>query len=215
MGFSCIFPGAHKIGAATSGPRIADKKFHGHEDFLIFTLFRFFPPGLLLKLMLFPREKRNIPYHFARQLSHVRPPLMFSRILFSMPNMTGRPGRRTMKMIGGSSASYLARTPCVPLFSIVFNRGGNRRAFRLPGQGGDRFHCTVEPSPGHIRCRFLPPFSGHPSSSPFLGTFPPCSPPQKGFVLQSKGHSTDLGEGHFQDGPLHKVREGNSFPKSA
>ena len=30
--------------------------------------------------------------------------------------MTGRPGYRTMEMIGGSSASYLACTPCVPLF---------------------------------------------------------------------------------------------------
>ena len=28
-----IFPGAHKIGAAISGPRIADKTFYGHEDF--------------------------------------------------------------------------------------------------------------------------------------------------------------------------------------
>ena len=59
-----------------------------------------------------------------------------------------------MEMIGGSSVSYLARTPCVPLFSAtLFNRGGNRRVFRLPGEGGDHFHCTVEPSPGHIRCR--------------------------------------------------------------
>ena len=55
-------------------------------------------------------------------------------------------------MIGGSSASYLARTPCVPLFGTQFNGDGNRRAFR-PGEGGDHFHCTVEPSPGHIRCR--------------------------------------------------------------
>ena len=68
--------------------------------------------------------------------------------------MTGRPGCRTMEVIGGSSVSYLARTPCIPLFSALFNRGGNRRAFRLPGEGGDHFHCTVEPSPGHIRCRF-------------------------------------------------------------
>ena len=36
-------------------------------------------------------------------------------------------------MNGGSSAPYLARTPCVPLFCTLFNRGGNRRAFRLPG----------------------------------------------------------------------------------
>ena len=45
-----------------------------------------------------------------------------------------------------------------------------------------------------------------------------CSflPFEKCFVLQSKGHSTELGEGQFQDGPLlHKVREGNSFPKAA
>ena len=28
-----IFPGAHKIGAAISGPRIAGGNFYGHEDF--------------------------------------------------------------------------------------------------------------------------------------------------------------------------------------
>ena len=32
--------------------------------------------------------------------------------------MTGRPGYRTMEMIGGSSEPYLARTPCVPLFVL-------------------------------------------------------------------------------------------------
>ena len=32
--------------------------------------------------------------------------------------MTGRPGDRTMEMNGGSTASYLARTPCVPLFML-------------------------------------------------------------------------------------------------
>ena len=50
--------------------------------------------------------------------------------------MTGRPGYRTMEMIGGSSVSYLARTPCVPLFCTLFSKGGNRRAFRLPGWAG-------------------------------------------------------------------------------
>ena len=72
-----------------------------------------------------------------------------------MPSMTGRPGYRTMEMNGGSSAPYLARTPCLPLFCTLFNRGGNRRVFRLPGAGGDHFHCAVELSSGHIRCRFL------------------------------------------------------------
>ena len=58
---------------------------------------------------------------------------------FSMPNMTGRPGYRTMEMNGGSSAPYLACAPCVPLFCALFNRGGNRGAFRLPGAGGGSF----------------------------------------------------------------------------
>ena len=58
---------------------------------------------------------------------------------FSMPNMTGRPGHRTMEMIGGSSAPYLARTPCVPLFCTSFNRVGNKERFRLPGAGGGSF----------------------------------------------------------------------------
>ena len=53
--------------------------------------------------------------------------------------MIGRPGYQTMEMIGGSSASYLARTPCVPLFCTLFNRGGNRRVFRLRGADGGSF----------------------------------------------------------------------------
>ena len=53
--------------------------------------------------------------------------------------MTGRPGYRTMEMIGGSSAPYLARTPCVPWFCTSFNRVGNKERFRLPGAGGGSF----------------------------------------------------------------------------
>ena len=72
--------------------------------------------------------------------------------LSSMPNMTGQPGYRTMEINGGSSAPYLACTPCVPLFCTLFSKSKNRRAFRLPGASGDHFHCTVDPSPGHVRC---------------------------------------------------------------
>ena len=54
-------------------------------------------------------------------------------------DVTGRPGYLTVEMIGGSSASYLARTPCVPLFSALFSKAGNRRAFRLRGAGGGSF----------------------------------------------------------------------------
>ena len=58
------------------------------------------------------------------------------------------------------------RTSLVPLafpWSVLFlNRGGNRRAFRLAGARRDHFHCTVEPSPGHIRCRKITPGLGIP-----------------------------------------------------
>ena len=77
--------------------------------------------------------------------------------VFAIPNMTGRPGYRTMEMNGGSSAPYLACTPCVPLFYTLFNRAGNRSGLLdYQGRAGDHFHCTAEPSPGHIRCRFFP-----------------------------------------------------------
>ena len=67
------------------------------------------------------------------------------RLFWALPcqnsgtDMTGRPGYWTMEMIGGSSASYLARTPCVPLFCTSFNRVGNKERFRLPGAGGGSF----------------------------------------------------------------------------
>ena len=61
-----------------------------------------------------------------------------------------------MEMIGGSSAPYLARTPCVPLFCTSLNRVGKTEGLLdYQGRAGDHFHCTVEPSPGHIRGRIL------------------------------------------------------------
>ena len=86
--------------------------------------------------------------------------------------MTGRPGYRTMEMIGGSSAPHLARTPCVPLFCTSFNRVGNKERFRLPGAGGGSFplyggtfarsysvsiSSTSEPSWNHLFITVLAP----------------------------------------------------------
>ena len=48
------------------------------------------------------------------------------------------------------------RTSCAPprtLLYAYFNRSGSKGAFSFPGATRDRFCCTVEPSPGHIRCR--------------------------------------------------------------
>ena len=52
--------------------------------------------------------------------------------------------------------------PLRPLVLFFLYRGGNRRAFRPPGEGGGTF--PLEPSPGHIRCRFSPSFYSHFSS---------------------------------------------------
>ena len=46
------------------------------------------------------------------------------------------------------------RTSRAPLwFCAYFNRSGSKGAFRLPRVTWDHFRCTVEPSPGHFRCR--------------------------------------------------------------
>ena len=56
-----------------------------------------------------------------------------------------------MEMNCGSSASYLARTPCAPLFCALLTRVGNRRALDYQGMAGIiSIVRWVEPSPGHI-----------------------------------------------------------------
>ena len=72
-------------------------------------------------------------------LARYQPDTLVGTQLVYDTDMTGRPGYRTMEMIGGSSAPYLARTPCVPLFCTSFNRVGNKERFRLPGAGGGSF----------------------------------------------------------------------------
>ena len=44
--------------------------------------------------------------------------------------------------------------PSRPRKSACFNRTGCKEAFRLPGATCDHFRCTVEPSSGHIQCRY-------------------------------------------------------------
>ena len=105
-------------------------------------------------MFLLTPPRRNFPAQKKKQLN------------FSGTDMTGRPGYRTMEMIGGSSAPYLARTPCVPLFCTLFNRGGDRRAFRLPGAGGGSFSLyggtfarSYLVSNFHLQCYHLQCFS--------------------------------------------------------
>ena len=58
------------------------------------------------------------------------------------------------------------------------------------------------------------PFAGHSSSFPFSQhLFALVSPSKSALFCTAKGTAAELGE--LWDGPLHKVREGNSFPKSA
>ena len=71
-----------------------------------------------------------------------------------MPNMTGRPGHWTMEM---RMEEVPCRTSLVPFAFPCFVHCliGVKTEGLLDYQGrtGDHFHCTVEPSPGHIRCR--------------------------------------------------------------
>ena len=128
-------------------------------------VYSFFPCWKILSPLLLSQIAH---WHFPKNFS--RPTRVgYFQTRFSMPNMTGRPGHRTMEMNGGSSAPYLARTPCVPLFCTLFNRDGNRRAFGLPGAGGDHFHCTVG--------TFVRSYS----VSSFFGEPVVCSPDSCGF----------------------------------
>ena len=57
----------------------------------------------------------------------------------------------------------LRHTLLAPLASpnlCLFFKSGNNGVFRLPGATWDRFRCTVEPSPSHVRCRFSEIFRG-------------------------------------------------------
>ena len=71
----------------------------------------------------------------------------------SLPNMTGRPGYRTMEMM----EEVPRRTSLVPLafprFLYCLIGVETEGLLDFQGRAGDHFHCTVEPSPGHIRCR--------------------------------------------------------------
>ena len=66
-----------------------------------------------------------------------------------------------MEMNGGSSAPHLACTPCVPLLSTSLIGVETEALLDYRGRAGEHFHCTVEPSLGHIRCRgFVRNFGG-------------------------------------------------------
>ena len=45
--------------------------------------------------------------------------------------------------------------PSRSLVCDLFNRGRNRRALGLAGEGGGHLDCVVEPSPGRTRCRSI------------------------------------------------------------
>ena len=56
-------------------------------------------------------------------------------------NMTGRPGNRTIEMNGRSTASYFARTLCVPVFLLIYAGLEANGAFRLPGAMWENLRC--------------------------------------------------------------------------
>ena len=109
--------------------------------------------------------------------------------------MTGQPGHRTMEMNGGSSVPYLARTPCIPSFFTLFNIVGNRKAFRLPGEGVSTWpigcgtpspFSEIFPRGEHAKWRCdTPPLSAilvrYPIKTRQMGAIPPST------ILSRKG----------------------------
>ena len=113
-----------------------------------------------------------MPQNTERPRAQKNPNMMLQ--LVSGNCMTGRPGYRTM-----------------------FNRSGSEGAFSFPGATWDRFRCTVEPSPSHIRCRLfcLDLFNllqSQPSclSILFLNLLQEDSPAKGDLVLPAKGVNT-------------------------
>ena len=105
-----IFPGAHKIGAAISRPRIADKKFYGHEDFSengkVNFLYRYRPEGIFrffFGLILDP-PPRYICFYSEKRQSHLYRPFFF-------------PWHGLFRKKGGTGAGIRFYFPCekIPL----------------------------------------------------------------------------------------------------
>ena len=58
------------------------------------------------------------------------------------------------------------------------------------GRAGDHFHCAVEPSPGHIRCRFI---SGRRRPRKLRQKSPPFSVPNRKFFLENRQSNNQWG----------------------
>ena len=98
------------------------------------------------------KKKTKLP-NIDPEMSSLEPGLTgnVGQTLFAHAQVTF--GRLPMEMNRRSTATYLALTPCLPL--SCFHRSGSKGALRLPGATWDHFRCTVEPPPGHIRCRVV------------------------------------------------------------
>ena len=75
-----------------------------------------------------------------------------------MPDMTGRPGCRTTEMFG-STAPYLARTPRIPVFVLIFVGLGAKNVLDYQGRAGSTsivqwtlrpVMCGVEKNPARL-----------------------------------------------------------------
>ena len=61
---------------------------------------------------------------------------------------------------------------------------------------------------------FLPLLPATPLPPLFSAHFRHFFPSKSALFCRARGHSAELGEGQLRDAPLHRFREGNSFPKS-
>ena len=123
-------PGAHKIGAAISGPRIMG--------------------GNCMDITLFLNLEGVENRRFSQKIED------FLGDRYDWTSRGPYDGNEWRKYRVAPRVH-----PSRPLFYAYFHRCGNKGAFRLPGATWGRFRCTVEPSPGHIRCRFSQETAGN------------------------------------------------------
>ena len=88
--------------------------------------------------------------------------------------------------------------------------------FAKPRLGTALSRKSLSPIFGRASIFRFAPFAGHPSF-PSLRAFLPVSSPREVLCSVEQGCCTELGEEQLQNGPLHKLRQGNGnpFPKSA
>ena len=118
-----------------------------------------------------------------------------------MPNMSGRPGHRTMEMNGVSSPPCLACTPCVPLFLLCLIGVETERLLDYQGRAGiiSIVRWNVRPKRKRKKIAFF-----------FVSVACCCGLCKPNMLIAKANAKENLGEFAF---PLRKQRKQQKLPR--